>query len=84
MAQSRTKQLVLEADFLALRAKILEVAAGLDRFDRADGATPNDPRRQRLDDAIRLLLENEPDRAERVQLHFSRAFDQNWRSALGV
>jgi hypothetical protein len=84
MAQSRSKQTVLEADFLSLRAKILEVAAGLDRFDRADGAEPNDPRRQRLDEAIKLLLSDEPERAEQVQLLFSRAFDQNWRSALGV
>jgi hypothetical protein len=84
MHQARTKQAVLEADFLALRAKILEIAAGLDRFDRAGGDWPNDPRRNRLDEAIRLLLADEPDRAEHVQLLFSRAYDAKWRNELGV
>jgi hypothetical protein len=84
MSTARTKQQVLEADFLALRARILEVAAGLDRFDRASGDWPNDPRRNRLDEAIRLLLADEPDRAEHVQLLFSRAYDEAWRDQLGV
>ncbi len=84
MPQERTKQAVLDADFLALRAKILEVAAGLDRFDRAAGADPGDPRRTRLDEAIRLLLAEEPERAEQVQLLFSRAYDSQWRDQLGV
>jgi hypothetical protein len=84
MQQARTKQTVLEADFLALRAKILEIAAGLDRFDRASGDWPNDPRRNRLDEAIRLLLADEPERAEQVQLLFSRAYEESWRDQLGV
>jgi hypothetical protein len=84
MPQNRSKQDVLEADFLALRAKILEVAAGLDRFDRAAGDWPGDPRRTRLDEAIRLLLIDDPERAEHVQLLFSRAYDENWREQLGV
>jgi hypothetical protein len=84
MAQTRSKQDVLEADFLVLRAKILEVAAGLDRFDRANGDWPADPRRNRLDEAIRLLQIDEPERAEQVQLLFSRAYDEGWRDKLGV
>jgi hypothetical protein len=84
MPEQRTKQAVLDADFLALRAKILEVAAGLDRFDRAAGDDPADPRRARLDEAIRLLLADDPDRAEQVQLLFSRAYDSQWRDQLGV
>jgi hypothetical protein len=84
MPQSRTKQAVLEADFLALRAKILEVAAGLDRFDRAAGDWPGDPRRTRLDEAIRLLLIDEPERAEQLQLLFSRSYEKDWRQKFGV
>jgi hypothetical protein len=84
MSQSRTKQAVLEADFLSLRAKILEIAAGLDRFDRAGGDVNGDPRRRRLDEAIRLLLAEEPERAQQVQLLFSRTYDAKWRSELGV
>jgi hypothetical protein len=84
MHNSRTKQSVLEADFLALRAKILEIAAGLDRFDRAAGEWPGDVRRNRLDEAIRLLLTDEPDRAEQVQLLFSRPYEPAWRDQFGV
>lgn len=84
MPRQRTKQAVLEADFLALRAKILELAAGLDRFDRAAGEWPGDVRRTRLDEAIRLLLIDEPERAEHVQLLFSRAYDETWREQFGV
>lgn len=84
MSTSRTKKDVLEADFLALRARILEVAAGLDRFDRAVGDWPGDPRRTRLDEAIRILLTDEPERAEQVQLLFSRPYDEAWREDFGV
>jgi hypothetical protein len=84
MTQPRTKQAVLDDDFLMLRARILELAAGLDRFDRAAGEWPGDVRRTRLDEAIRLLLGGEPNRAEQVQLHFSRAYEPGWREELGV
>ncbi|HYO26165.1 MAG TPA: hypothetical protein VEQ85_14590 [Lacipirellulaceae bacterium] len=84
MPQSRNKQAVLDADFLLLRARILELAAALDRFDRAPGAWPGDPRRTRLDEAIRLLLIDEPERAEQVQLLFSRPYDPAWRERMGV
>jgi hypothetical protein len=83
MAQRRTKQLVLDEEFLALRAKILELAAGLDRIDRADGSSA-DPRRERLEQAIKLLTARHPDRAARVQRLFSREYDEHWREAFGV
>jgi hypothetical protein len=75
---------VLEQEFLPLRAKILEIAAGLDRLDRAGGDSPSDERRQRLERAIRLLLEKAPSRAEQVQLLFSREYDEAWRKQFGV
>lgn len=75
---------VLEQEFLPLRAKILELAAGLDRLDRAAGALADDPRRERLRQGIELLLADGPGRAERVQLLFSRDYDQAWRTRLGV
>lgn len=75
----RSKTDVLEAEFLPLRAKILEIAAGLDRLDRAGGALSSDERAARLRQAIALLLAESPDRAERVQRLFSREFNENWR-----
>ena len=35
---------VLDQEYLVARAKILELAAILDRLDRADGAAAEDPR----------------------------------------
>jgi len=84
MTVTRTSDAVLEQEFLPLRAKILEIAAGLDRLDRAEGDVRRDGRRERLAGAIRLLLEEAPGRAERVQLLFSREYDESWREELGV
>ena len=80
----RTKSSVLEAEFLPLRAKILEIAAGLDRLDRAEGSLDADQRRARLREAIELLLGESPNRAEQVQRLFSREFDEKWRADFGL
>jgi hypothetical protein len=80
----RRRDAVLEQEFLPLRAKILELAAGLDRLDRASGDMPSDGRRERLEQAIQLLLKDEPNRAEQVQRLFSREYDAAWRNKLGV
>ena len=84
MTLTRTSDAVLEQEFLPLRARILEIAAGLDRLDRAEGDARSDARRERLAQALRLLLEDKPLRAERVQLLFSREYDDGWRRAFGV
>jgi hypothetical protein len=84
VSASRTTHEVLEQEFLPLRAKILEIAAGLDRLDRASGDSRSDQRRQRLEQAIRLLLDEAPTRAEQVQHLFSREYDQAWRKEFGV
>lgn len=80
---------VLDESFLEVRAKLLEVAATLDRIDRAAAeASPlNDvdrSRRERLDAAIRLLLDDDPERAEKLQLLFSREYDPEWRNKMGL
>jgi len=84
MTAQRSVDAVLEQEFLPLRAKILELAAGLDRLDRAAENSRRDERRERLEQAIRLLLEEGPSRAEQVQLLFSREYDQRWRDELGI
>jgi len=84
MGSPRTKQTVLDEEFLPLRAKILEIAAGLDRLDRAAGEAGSDPRRARLEHALRIVLESDERRAQRVQLLFSREYDQAWRKEFGV
>ncbi|MEM1069271.1 MAG: hypothetical protein AAGG48_28210 [Planctomycetota bacterium] len=80
---------ILEAKFLDVRAKLLEVAATLDRIDRsADEDAPLDasvqPTRDRLDDGIRILLSEGPDRAERMQRLFSREYEDDWRQNMQI
>ena len=65
------------------------MAATLDRIDRsADDDSPltdeAKPRRSRLDDAIRILLSEGPDRAERLQRLFSRDYETDWRNQMKI
>ena len=69
----------LEREFLPIRAKILEIASALDRIQRAATNDVEDPRWEQLQAGIRLLQEGNPDRAEQVQLLFSRAYDEQWQ-----
>jgi hypothetical protein len=84
MAAVRNSATILEQEFLPIRAKILEVAAGLDRLDRASGSIEADARRARIQAAIQILLRPEDDRAEQVQLIFSQPYRDDWREQLGV
>ncbi len=79
---SMTAKAVLDQDFLAIRHRILDIAASLDRLDRADRVDEiaDDPRRRSIQDAIRLLTEPAADRAARVQLVFSDPYDESWRN----
>ena len=84
MESRRSTREVLDAEFLSTRAKILEVAAALDRVSRAEGEAVDDGRWSLLRDAIEILLDENVNRAETVQLLFSRAYDENWRETLAV
>jgi hypothetical protein len=82
MNHSRELTDVLNRDFLETRCKILEVAAALDRLDRAPGRTGEhhpDRRLAQLRQAIEALLEPGPGRAETVQRLFSLEYDSHWR-----
>jgi hypothetical protein len=76
---TRTARHVFDQEFLAVRAKLLEVAAALDRVDRSEGSLDNDLRRTQIQAAIQVLLRPDDDRAEQVQLIFSRPYDHDWR-----
>ena len=70
---------VLDREFLQLRAKLLEIAAQLDRLDRATGGVHDDARMQGIKKALTELAGAEPTRAERVQMIFSRPYDARWK-----
>lgn len=75
---------VLDREFLEVRAKILELAASLDRLERGDGTVANDPRIQLIQDGFRILQERQDGRAERVQLLFSQPFEPEWRKQFDI
>jgi hypothetical protein len=82
MTSPRCKAEVLNRDFLETRSRILELAAALDRLDRAPrvGAEAPDSRVAQLRQALEALLEPGPGRAETVQRIFSLDYDPGWRA----
>jgi hypothetical protein len=84
MPNVRTASEVFNQELLPIRAKLLEVAAALDRIDRAPGSLANDQRRTQVQAAIQVLLRPENDRAEQIQLIFSRPYEDDWREKLGI
>ena len=70
---------VFEQEFLPLRAKLLEIAAALDRLDRADEPASREPRTAKIRAAIETLVGSDGDRAEQIQLVFSRPYEDDWR-----
>ncbi|HVS72794.1 MAG TPA: hypothetical protein VHQ47_16175 [Phycisphaerae bacterium] len=62
---------VLDAYFLEVRGKLLEIAAVLDRVERAGGAA-GDARLAFVEGALGILREGGADRAERVLRLYSK------------
>ena len=75
---------VLDREFLTIRAKMIEIAAALDRLDRAEGAVRTDPRLMQIHQGLSLLTDPEAERAERIQMVFSLPYDENWRSSFDL
>ena len=75
---------VLDREFLAARAKLIELAAILDRIDRAEGDAAGDARLAQIRQSFELLAtatsdQEGPNRAERVQTIFSLPYDEAWQ-----
>lgn len=70
---------VLNREFLEVRAKTLEIAAALDRLDRAAGSVAGDLRLERIRQGLAALAGTRSDRAEQVQLIFSLPYEAGWR-----
>lgn len=85
MNAAQTAQEVFDRDFLSIRHGLLNVAAALDRVDRAADAQANaqqmhsDPRMNKIHEVLKILGESGDDRAERVQLLLSRKYEANWQ-----
>lgn len=61
-----TKRAVVDRYFLEHRAKVLDIAAFLDRIDRAQGEGADDYRRAALEACCTILTDGKPERARRV------------------
>ncbi len=80
MPTRRTVPQVLDRDFLEIRARMLDLAAALDRIDRASlpsHQTP-DQRLAQIRSGLEALLVPESDRAETIQRLFSLEYDPHW------
>ncbi len=83
---------VLERTFLETRCKILEIAANLDRMDRARErhTIMNSQQVSKIRTALSILQQElgtatgRTDRAEQIQMLFSRQYDQHWPTEFGL
>ena len=76
-------QQVLDREYLEIRGKILEVAASLDRLERAAGDVAQDPRMALMHEGLQIALQPNDaqgdSRAKQIQLLFSREYADSWR-----
>ena len=84
MQATMTPQQVLDREYLEMRAKVLELAASFDRLDQGDKTIESDRRIQLLLEGIATLNFNANNRAEKVQMIFSREYAENWREEFGI
>ncbi|HEY3242646.1 MAG TPA: hypothetical protein VGM03_04765 [Phycisphaerae bacterium] len=81
MPSLQTGATVLDRHYIEIRHRLLDLAAALDRIDRArePAAISSDARLKRIRAALHILTNGGSDRAERVQLLFSEPYDPEWR-----
>jgi hypothetical protein len=82
MSRPLSAQEILDREFLDIRSKVLELAAAFDRLERAEGSVTTDPRLTRLHEALHAVIDLPEARAERVQMIFSRAYDELWQRTM--
>ena len=71
---------VLDREFLSVRAKLLDIAAVLDRIDRAEGVATNDTCLDQVRRSLQVLAAERADRTEQIQLIFSLPYNDDWRT----
>jgi hypothetical protein len=69
-----------QREFLTIRGRLLDLAAALDRVERADGVVAGDARREAIRRSLEVLASAGADRAERIQLLFSLPYEENWQT----
>ncbi len=72
---------ILDEQFLTVRSKLIDLAATLDRLDRAvadenGSSIGSDGRLEKIQEAMKRLLEAGPSRAEALQMIFSLPYGE--------
>jgi len=83
MAERNAAQIVAD-EFMIARAKIIELAATLDRIERASGNVNDSKNMQLLVHAMHILIDDQVEKAKRVQLLMSRVYDPNWQNLMSI
>lgn len=79
MFPSSTASETLDREFLTCRARLIDLAAALDRIDRGEGSPEENPRWGQLRRALERLATGEGSRAKAIQMIFSLPYDSDWR-----
>ncbi len=81
MSERLSPGAMLDREFLEIRRRLIDIAASMDRLACADpsASLSTDPRMAQVNRAINSLTQEGTDRAERVQMIFSDAYDPRWR-----
>ncbi|GAB5403055.1 MAG: hypothetical protein Aurels2KO_12860 [Aureliella sp.] len=81
---TRSANEILDAEFLQVRAKILEIGAFFDRLEEAGRA--DSEKLAQLKSACEMLTDESSGKkkAAQIQLLFSREYDASWRDAFGI
>lgn len=80
----RSAEQILAEEFLHARSRILDLAAFLDRLERAPGSTEQEARMRWLAEGLEILCDDEVGKARRVQLLMSRDYDPAWQKKYGI
>ena len=72
-------QEILDREFLGIRPRLIDLAATLDRLDRAEGPIAKDPRVDKIRRSFEILGGDASDRAEQIQQVFSLPYQEDWR-----
>ncbi|MBC8291256.1 MAG: hypothetical protein H8E37_13160 [Planctomycetes bacterium] len=81
MSEPLTADQIFDRVFLETRAKLLEIAATLDRMDRAEGtdAVTSDFRMEQIRTSISIIQNETGNRAEQLQIIFSDEYEDGWK-----
>ncbi len=76
MPHSLAKPQILDRELLGIRAKLIDLAATLDRIDRAEGPPAGDTRIEKIHRSLQVLLGEASGRAEKVLSIFSLPYEK--------